>query len=55
MAGEEQETAAEATLDAIPLVVVAEEAEAPAQGHRGFTIPRIVDYVIVAIFMYFTL
>ncbi|MFT3810827.1 MAG: hypothetical protein QM698_12985 [Micropepsaceae bacterium] len=54
MAGEEQETA-EAALDAIPLVVVAEQAEAPAQGHRGFHIPRIVDYLIVAIFMYFTL
>ena len=54
MAGEEQETA-DAALDAIPLVVVAETAEAPERGLRGFQIPRIVDYLIVAIFMYFTL
>ncbi len=55
MAGEEQETTADAALDAIPLVVAAEETEAPVQGLRGFAIPRIVDYLIVAIFMYFTL
>ena len=55
MAGEEQETAAEATLDAIPLVVVAGDEKAPERALRGFYVPRIVDYLIVAIFMYFTL
>ena len=54
MAGEEQE-AADAALDAIPLVVVAEDEKTPERALRGFAIPRIVDYLIVAIFMYFTL
>ncbi len=53
MEPEEQETA-EAALVAIPLVVAA-ETQAPAPTRRGFAIPRIVDYVVVAIFMYFTL
>jgi len=54
MEHEEQETA-EAVLDAIPLVVIAEETPAIAPAARGFAVPKIVDYVIVAIFMYFTL
>ena len=54
MDAQEQETG-EAVLDAIPLVVVAEEAQAPARAHRGFAVPKVVDYLIVAAFMYFTL
>lgn len=54
MQTDEQETA-EAVLDAIPLVVVAEEQETPAVARRGFVIPKIVDYLVVAVFMYFTL
>lgn len=54
MDAQEQETG-EAVLDAIPLVVIAEDAETPARARRGFAIPKIVDYLIVAIFMYFTL
>ncbi len=54
MDAEKQETG-EAVLDAIPLVVVAEKTEAPARMRRGFVIPKIVDYLVVAIFMYFAL
>ncbi len=45
----------EAALQPIPLTVAAERQEAPPLPRRGFAVPKIVDYVIVAIFMYFTL
>ena len=54
MGSEEQETA-KAGLAAIPLVAAADETQVQAPAPRGFAIPKIVDYVIVAIFMYFTL
>ena len=34
---------------------LAEDEKTPERALRGFAIPRIVDYLIVAIFMYFTL
>lgn len=51
---EEQEKG-EAVLEAIPLVVVAEDEKTPARAHRGYRIPKIIDYLVVAAFMYFTL
>ncbi len=57
MAEEERQDTGEAVLDAIPLVVVVEDdASAPAApARRGFAIPKIVDYLVVAVFMYFVL
>jgi hypothetical protein len=55
MDAEEAQTGDVAVLDAIPLVVVAEDSEAPARARWGFRVPRIVDYLIVATFMYFVL
>lgn len=54
MEAEEAEAGDIVVLDAIPLVV-AEEAKAPAPARWSFRVPRIVDYLVVAIFMYFTL
>lgn len=51
----EKTDADDAVLEAIPLVVVAEDAIAPTRARWGFAVPKIVDYLIVAIFMYFTL
>jgi len=54
MQAEEAGTGDTLVLDAIPLVV-AEETKAPTRARWGFRVPKIVDYLIVAIFMYFAL
>ena len=51
MAGGEDKTSGEAVLDAIPLVVAS--TPEPAKRRFRFTVPRIVDYLIVATFIYF--
>lgn len=51
----EGQEGAEAALEPIPLTVAAEPTQAPPLPRRGFAVPRIVDYLVVAIFMYFTL
>lgn len=51
-------TADEAVLQAIPIVVAAEpqaEAAAPLPWYARAHVPRIVDYLIVAVFMFFWL
>jgi hypothetical protein len=52
MAGGEDRQASEATLGAIPLTVAP---EAPPEPRRRvqFVVPRFVDYLIVATFIYF--
>lgn len=52
MADDEQKETGEAILDAIPLVV-ADESKPPPPPRRPFAVPRIVDYIVVAAFMYF--
>ena len=47
--GENNET----VLQAIPVTVAAAEAEAAPPRRFRFTVPRIVDYLIVATFIYF--
>jgi len=51
----EEAGASEAALEPIPLTIVAEDAKAPTPVRWGFAVPKIVDYLVVAIFMYFTL
>lgn len=56
MAGAES-TADDAGLQAIPVVVaeVAEAEPAPVPWYARVTLPRAVDYLIVAVFMFFWL
>jgi hypothetical protein len=54
MAGGES-GASEATLQAIPVVVAAETPARPLPWYARIAVPRIVDYLIVAAFMFFWL
>ena len=51
MAGGEDRASGDAVMTAIPLVVAAPEAAAPRR--FKLQIPRVVDYFIVATFIYF--